>query len=135
MNLDLSKLEGKSFEEKLKLWAEEVVSYCHSMAINKKIDRTFYAFQSEPKEQPPALILAFNPYGTYSYADQYGNEKWEILNGMTADVFMHQNPFYKGGKHYNEKEKWNILEKLDVTLSVSEKLRELVSDIWINHWE
>ena len=111
------------------MWAEEVVEYCHSMAISKKIDRTFYAFQSEPKEKPNVLILAFNPYGTYSYTDQFGNKKWEIPNGMTSDVFIHQNQFYKGGKHYNEKEKWNILEKFNVILSANDKLNGLISDM------
>jgi hypothetical protein len=111
------------------MWADEVVPYCHSMAIDKKIDRAFYAFQSEPKEKPNVLILALNPYGTYSYADLYKNEKWEIPNGMTPDVFIHQNPFYKEGKYYNEKEKWNILEKFDVTLSANDDLKRLVSDM------
>jgi len=129
MILSLEAIEKKNFEGKLKMWAKEVVEYYHSMAIEGKIDRTFYAFQSEPKEKPECLILGFNPYGECSYADQYKNEKWEIPNGMTPEVFIHQNPWYYGGKHYDEKEKWNILNKFDVMLATNTNLKELMSDM------
>ncbi|MDR0829703.1 MAG: hypothetical protein LBN95_06290 [Prevotellaceae bacterium] len=128
MKLSLSQLEGKSFKEKLTLWAEEVVPYCIE-TTSSKIDRSFFAFQSEPKECPKVLILGLNPAGVCSYADQYKNEKWEIPNGMTVDVFVHQNPWYFGGKHYDEKERWNILEKLKITTSVNDPMKEMFSDI------
>ena len=51
MNLQLSDLEGKTFEQKLQMWAEEVVPYCNDTA-RTKINRAFYAFQSAPKENP-----------------------------------------------------------------------------------
>ena len=124
MNLNVSELKGKSFDEKLKMWAEEVVPYCHSMA--EKHNRAFFAFQSAPKKTN-VLLLGLNP----ARRDPYESQKrtWEIPNGMTPEVFTKQNPFYKGGKYYNEKEKWNILEKFNVTLSASEKLRGLASNM------
>jgi hypothetical protein len=92
------------------------------MAYGKKIDRTFYAFQSEPKESPQVLVLGLNPHGTYNYAGQYENNDWKIPNGMTPDVFVHQNPCIGG------KDSWNIIKKMKVTTSVCKDLDEAFSD-------
>jgi hypothetical protein len=116
MNLEASQLEGKTFEEKLRLWAKEVVAYCHPMA--EKHDRVFYAFQSEPKEAPDVVILGLNPYGAGTYAGQKKDleGKWKIPQGMTPDVFIQKNPWYEG-----EQTNWPILNTLKDTFSVNEE--------------
>jgi hypothetical protein len=94
-------------KSKLKTWAEDAVEYCHSLATDsdkdKRIDKTFYAFQSEPILNPEVLILAINPAGDSTYAAQYTNEKvWGISKEgrMTPEVFMTQNPKWHNHKDW-----------------------------------
>ncbi|MCL2436056.1 MAG: uracil-DNA glycosylase family protein [Lentimicrobiaceae bacterium] len=84
MNLDLSKLEGKSFEKKLEVWAEEVATKCHDYALKNDVD--FYVFQSSlpEKPNPDLLIVGINPGGHVSYKEKMkekGKEKrtWQDL--------------------------------------------------------
>jgi len=65
MNIDLSKTEN--FEEKLKMWLQEVATKCHDYALKNDVD--FYVFQSAlpQKPNPDLLIIGINPGGYVSY--------------------------------------------------------------------
>lgn len=112
---------SNDFNTKMLLWGSFTVDYCHDVAMTK-IDRSFYAFQSEPNEKPDVLVLGLNPKGDYPYASIFNNEKdgWGLnqLGRMTPEVFIHQNPWYIGGKF--EDVKWNILKNLKKTIEVNE---------------
>ena len=122
MNIQLSDLEGKTFEEKLCLWAEEVVPYCDDIA-RTKINRAFYAFQSAPKEKPKVLLLGLNPGRDYPYEAQYKNEVWNIPNGMTVEAFIKANPYDK------EMDAWTILKGFKKTTSVHPLLQSEFEDM------
>jgi len=114
----------KTYNEKLNKWAQFTVEYCHDIAINK-IDRSFFAFQSDPKvENPEIIILGLNPQNTYSYKSQYENEGWGLteLQKMTPDVFLQQNPWYIGGHKAVIGKEWNILKNLNKTIVVQKDL-------------
>ena len=67
MNLQVSELENKTFEEKLQMWAKEVATKCHDYALKNDVD--FYVFQSELPQnpKPDLLIIGINPGGYVSY--------------------------------------------------------------------
>ena len=122
MNLQVSDLEGKTFEEKLLLWAEEVVAYCDKIARTKVDCGEFYAFQSMPQEEPNVLFLALNPHDSYrctTYQVQRENKNWNIPNGMTEDVFIKANPCYNG------KDTWTILKGFEKTKNVHPELKSI----------
>ena len=121
MKLEVSNLTG-NFEKDLAIWGEEVVKYCHPIA--KEIDKAFYAFQSEPKKTK-YLILGLNPGGSGPYSvEKNGQMKsWNLPNGMTSDVFIHQNPYYNNGEDYN------IIKKFKIMLSANDKLNEILSNM------
>ena len=123
-------LELKTFEDKLTIWADFTVNYCDNVA-RTKIDRCFYAFQSEPKEKPEVLILGLNPRDDYKcdYKGQYENIGWGLNGKMVADVFIHQNPWYKGGKQADEQKEWNILKKMNKTIHVQNELSQLFDNM------
>jgi hypothetical protein len=136
MNLQTSDLEGKTFEEKLEMWAKEVLNYCCPIA--EKHNRAFYAFQSTPVEKPRVLLLGLNPAGKgpYTTVGEYKGQctTWELPEeGMRPEIFVQQNPWYFGGRKYDPKEKWNILEKLEVTISVNHELnKEFFNMVYMN---
>ncbi|MEA5257512.1 hypothetical protein VB264_06945 [Arcicella aquatica] len=121
----------KTYEERLNKWAEFTVDYCDNVA-KTKIDRSFYAFQSEPKHEPDILILGLNPYGVYNYENQFSNEGWGVkqYGKMIPDVFIHQNPWYIGGKEADKiengkkKKEWNILRNLNKTINIHPEFRK-----------
>ena len=69
MNLQTSDIEGKTFEEKINNWLNEVANECHKMAIQPDFDVDFYVFQSDipKKPNPKLLILGINPGNFVSY--------------------------------------------------------------------
>ena len=105
-----------SFTQKLQIWAKEAIKYCHPIA--ETLDRAFYAFQSEPVESPELLLLGLNPGGDFNYG-----------NVMFSEAFLQQNPWYFGGHNYDPKAQWNILNKLQVTKSVTPELDKLFNDM------
>jgi hypothetical protein len=109
----------KTYEEKLKRWAQFTVDYCDNVAINK-INRSFYAFQSEPKHEPDILILGLNPQDMSEYRNQYENIGWGLkpYGKMIPEVFIHQNPWYIGGSQASKEKEWNILKNLNKTINV-----------------
>lgn len=120
-----TKIEScKTFDEKLNEWAQFAVEYCNNVAKNQ-IDRTFYAFQSKPIENPEVLILGLNPHGKADYQSQVKSDKWGLkeYGEMIPKVFIQQNPCYTGGK-YAEKD-WKILKNLEKTIEVEYDLRNL----------
>lgn len=123
-------LKSKSFEEKLTIWADFTVDYCDNVA-RTKIDRCFYAFQSEPKEKPEVLILGLNPRDDYKcdYKGQYENIGWGLNGKMVTDVFIHQNPWYKGGKQADKYKEWNILIKMNKTIHVQTEFSQLFDNM------
>ena len=122
MKIQLSELKGKSFEEKLQMWAEEVVPYCDEIA-RTKVKRTFYVFQSTPKESPKVLLLGLNPGRDFPYEAQCKNEKWNIPNGMTVEAFIKTNPYDK------EQDTWTILRGLKKTKKVHPLLQSEFEDM------
>jgi hypothetical protein len=130
--LGLEIVQCCSFEDKLKKWADFTVNYCDNVA-RTKINRTFYVFQSEPKQHPDILILGFNPYGTHPYNAMFEHEHdgWG-LNGygrMTSDVIIHQNPWYIGGTQSNTQQEWNILKNLNKTITVHPELERIFDNM------
>lgn len=121
-----------TFEEKLMKWAEFTVDYCDNIARTKKIDRAFYAFQSEPKFEPDVLLLGLNPHGDYPYTSQRGNAKWGLEDGMTPEVFIQQNPWYTGGSQATNKD-WPIIKSYKKIINVHPDLsRQLDSMVYMN---
>ncbi len=124
-------LKSKSFEEKLTKWADHTVKYCHNIAEKK--DRSFYAFQSEPKENPEVLILGLNPGGNFSYQSMYDHKTdgWGLNKSgkMITEVFIHQNPGYKGGRLEDPKKEWNILGNMNKTINVNNEFRQLFDNM------
>jgi|GEM_PF-1597492 len=121
-----------NYDEKLKKWAEFTVDYCDNVARNK-IDRSFYVFQSEPSFEPEVLILGLNPQDQYKsrYSNQHENPKWGLKdhNRMTAEVLIHQNPWYIGGKQAKNEKEWNILRNLNKTINVHKDLSQLFDNM------
>lgn len=102
-----------AFDIKLIKWAEKAVNYCHGVATDpdssKRIDKTFYAFQSKPVENPEILILGINPGEKKDEDCTYTSQKknWKnIENGMTVATFV------KGNPHWDEHEKWSLWRNL-----------------------
>lgn len=125
---------SKTFEEKLKKWAEFTVEYCHPIAVDKK--KCFYAFQSQLKhESPKVLILGLNPGEDFTYESMYNHENdgWGLNQHkkMTPEVFLQQNPWYSGGKQAvkDPKKEWNILRNLNRTISVHPDLEKRFNDM------
>jgi hypothetical protein len=123
----------ENYDEKLKKWAEFTVDYCDNVARHK-IDRSFYVFQSEPSFEPEVLILGLNPQDQFKsrYLNQYENVGWGLSDygKMTADVLIHQNPWYIGGKQAERKKKeWNILRNLKKTINVHHDLYQLFDNM------
>lgn len=121
LTLPLEKLRAEiltltTFEEKLMKWAEFTVDYCDKVA--RKIDRAFYAFQSEPKFEPDVLFLGLNPHGAYPYTSQRGNTKWGLKDGMTPEVFIQQNAWYIGGRHEDKGRNWRFILNLKKIFNV-----------------
>ncbi len=116
----------ETYGEKLKIWSQFTVDYCDNIA-RTKIDRSFYAFQSEPSEEPDVLILGLNPHDLSNYQSQFDNIDWGLKEKqkMIPEVFIHQNPWYLGGKQSNPKQPWNILSKMNKTIHVQPDLSQL----------
>ncbi len=116
----------KTYDEKLKVWAQFTVDYCDSVA-RTQIDRSFYAFQSEPFEEPDVLILGLNPNDLSNYQSQYDNSKWGLKDWqkMIPEVFIRQNPWYLGGQYADPTKPWNILSKMNKTIHVQPDLSRL----------
>lgn len=129
LKLELKAIE--TYDERLQKWAEFTVDYCDTIA-RTKIDRSFYAFQSEPKFKPDVVIMGLNPYGKSSYESHYNNEGWGLksFGKMTPEVFIHQNPWYIGGEQSGKlidgkkPKEWNILKKLNITMNVHPELNK-----------
>ena len=98
-----------SFEDKLQIWAEEAIKYCHPMA--EKLDRAFYAFQSKTLENPRLLLLGLNPGGRYGYEHK-----------MTPEMLLEQNSYYFGGSNYEPRKPWTVLKKLNITRSATREI-------------
>lgn len=122
----------ETYNEKFKKWAEFTVDYCNGVARDK-IDRCFYAFQSEPKETPEVLILGLNPHGKDNYESMYIKDEngWGLKKEerMTTEVFMHQNPWYVGGRMADKKKEWNILNKMNKTIHVNKEFSKLFDNM------
>lgn len=120
-----------TFNEKLKKWADFTVKYCHNIALIT--DRSFYAFQSEPKENPEVLILGLNPGGNFSYQSMYDHKTdgWGLNKSrkMITEVFIHQNPGYKGGRLEDPIKEWNILNNMNKTINVNNEFRQLFDNM------
>ncbi|MDR3705821.1 MAG: hypothetical protein P4L28_07960 [Paludibacteraceae bacterium] len=121
------------FNVKLIKWAEEAANYCHSVATDpdssKRIDKTFYVFQSEPVESPEVLILGINPHGNYSYADQYNNPLWRAeKQKITAEVFRHANPTWENRDSWNSPI-WPNIKKVFNT----QRLQEIINSCENGH--
>ena len=101
-----------SFEDKLQIWAEEAIKYCHPMA--EKLDRAFYAFHSKTLENPELLLLGLNPGGRYGYE-----------HTMTPSNLLEQNSYYYGGSNYNPRKPWKVLKKLNATRSATREINGL----------
>jgi hypothetical protein len=122
MKMQASELKGKTFKEKLQIWAKEVVPYCDEIA-RTKVKRAFYVFQSAPKENPKVLLLGLNPGKDYPYEAQYKNEKWNIPDGMTVEAFIKANPYDQ------EQDTWTILRGLKKTINVHPLLQSEFEDM------
>lgn len=113
------------FEKKLTEWSNKVVNYCHDIAINPEfdLDLSFYAFQSEPKESPELLILGINPGREFTYADQFNNPIWSLVNDkrMTAEVFRNANPLFHNHKT------WTLWKNLSKSFS-DDVMNEILSN-------
>lgn len=111
------------FEKKLSEWSNKVVNYCHEIATNPEfnLNLSFYAFQSEPKESPELLILGINPGREFSYADQFNNPIWGLINDkqMTAEVFRKANPLFHDHKSWTL---WKNLSKSFIDDTMNEML-------------
>ena len=115
--------ESKTYDDKLKKWADFTVNYCDNVA-RTTIDRSFYAFQSEPKESPEILLLGLNPKGKDNYESIFQNSinGWGLNSWgkMIPEVFVHQNPWYIGGTQASIEKEWNILKKMNKTIHVNQ---------------
>ena len=109
MDLQLSNLEGKTFEEKIEMWAKEVVEYCHPIACDTNM--AFYAFQSNPQEEPEVLLLGLNPGGGGKY-----NRKMEVEN------------FTQGNNTNWYNENWRIVQNLKKTIKVTSELENFLTN-------
>lgn len=122
----------KTYDDKLHKWALFTVDYCHNVATNK-IKRSFYAFQSEPKEEPEVLILGLNPQDQFKsdYKSQFENKGWGLKKWgqMVPEIFIHQNPWYIGGINAEKEKAWNILKNLNKTIEVQPDFRILFNDM------
>jgi hypothetical protein len=129
LSIEISKC--KTYDEKLNRWARFTVEYCHNIAVNKIVDRSFYAFQSEPNiEKPEVLILGLNPQDMCDYKSQYENIGWGLKDSkMVPEVFIHQNPWYIGGKNAENEKPWNILKNLNKTIEVQPDFRLLFDNM------
>jgi len=113
MNLNESNLEGKAFEEKLKMWAEETATFYHQKAQEApKYDIAFYTQSDLNKATllPKLLILAINPGSEGTYTGQINNEKWKKwgVNGrMDGNTLLKGNPDWK-----NRDKKWKFWQRL-----------------------
>lgn len=119
----------KTFEEKLKKWAEYSAEYCNKIAKVK--NRAFYVFQSEPISEPEILILGLNPGGKNSFDSQIESDGWGLkeYKKMTPEVFIHQNPWYIGGKEAEKEKEWNILRNLNKTVNVQSELSQIFDNM------
>jgi hypothetical protein len=124
-------LTRTTFEEQLMRWAEFTVDYCDNVARTKK-DRSFYAFQSEPKFKPEVLLLGLNPHEDFSYSSQRVNHKWGLKGRMTPEVFIQQNPWYTGGRQADNKD-WQIIKSYKKIVNVHPDLyRQLDNMVYMN---
>jgi hypothetical protein len=117
-----------TFEQKLKKWAEFTVNYCDKVA-RTKIDRSFYAFQSKPRFNPEVLLLGLNPHENNPYTSQLSNAKWGLVNGMTPEVFIQQNPWYTGGKQAADNKDWPIIKRYKKIISVHTDLSQQLDNM------
>jgi hypothetical protein len=119
----------KTFEEKLEKWAEFTVEYCNIVAKVK--ERAYYVFQSEPKPEPDVLILGLNPGGNYNFDSQLEKDGWGLTQHgkMIPEVFIHQNPWYIGGKEAEKEKEWNILRNLNKTINVHSELSRVFDNM------
>jgi len=118
------------FKKNLNEWSIKVVDYCHSVATDSeyKMDLTFYAFQSIPKENPDLLLLGINPAGEFSYADLFSNPIWGLVDEkrMTAEVFSKANPVF------HEHKKWVLWRNLAKSFNDDPMSEILANSMYMN---
>jgi len=98
-------------QEKLKIWADEVVKYCNKTAIREDVNKTFYAFQKSvlpiKEENRELLILGLNPGGSYDFASQYTNSIWQA-NERFNEKEMTSKGLLLGNPCFTNYQKWDI---------------------------
>lgn len=113
------------FAKRLREWSNKVVTYCHEKATNPayKLDLSFYAFQSVPKESPELLLLGINPGREYTYAEQFNNPIW----GLTKEKKMTAEVFEKGNPEFNTHNTWMLWKNLSKSFE-SDKMKDILSN-------
>ena len=118
MDLDLSELEGKTFEEKLEEWLQEVLQKGND--YGQKINLDFYPFQCSRKSLKPnidLLIIGANPGGEGRFYERRTTD--ELFNcganGENAFIAEANNPIWK-------------INKPVLKMFESEHLRKILND-------
>jgi len=113
MNLNLSELEGKSFEEKLEMWLQEVLQKGND--YGQQINLDFYPFQCSRRSLKPnvdLLIIGANPGGEGGFHERKTIN--ELFNGGEQNAYIAEanNPIWKINKPILEMFSSKILRKI-----------------------
>lgn len=112
-----------NFNEKLNEWAEKAARQCYEIATStdpaRRVDKTFYAFQSPPRENPDLLVLGINPSEDAGCDFSYS----ACGKGLQTDIEGMKN----GNPFWNSEATWAIWKNLKKYF-VSDGLKDLLEN-------